>query len=202
MRFKTMAYASACEMNSVGGAGILEMSAERMEYQTAQVKNYIFAENSQLYCFLSMKCYLLFYHFKIQSSNIGSTSTYEIPRSATVPSDNNTHKVTIGIIELKPEFEYESVPKKSAYAFIKAKVTNTSEYSLLAGSANVFLDNNFVAKTQLKSYSPQEEFYCSLGVDPAIRIDYKPLRKFKGQSGIINKTTTTTFVQVCYFMLI
>jgi uncharacterized protein (TIGR02231 family) len=104
--------------------------------------------------------------------------------------------VTIGIIELKPEIEYESVPKKSTYAFIKAKVTNTSEYALLAGSANVFLDNNFVAKTQLKSYSPQEEFYCSLGIDPAIRIDYKPLKKFKGQSGMISKTTTTTYVQV------
>ncbi len=48
----------------------------------------------------------------------------------------------------------------------------------------------------MKSYSPQEEFYCSLGVDPAIRIDYKPARKFKSESGILSKTTTTTYVQV------
>ena len=82
----------------------------------------------------------------MQTSSIGSTSTYDIPRSATIPSDSNTHKVSIGIIELKPEFEYESVPKKSLYAYIKAKVTNTSEYALLAGPASVFLDNNFVAK--------------------------------------------------------
>lgn len=82
----------------------------------------------------------------MQTSSVGSTSTYEIPRSATIPSDNNTHKVSIGIINLKPDFEYETVPKKSAHAFIKAKVTNSSEYALLSGQANVFLENNFVAK--------------------------------------------------------
>jgi uncharacterized protein (TIGR02231 family) len=88
------------------------------------------------------------------------------------------------------------VPRKNANAYIKAKVTNTSTFPLLAGPANVFMDNNFVAKTDLKSYSPQEEFYCSLGVDPAIRVDYKPVRKFKSESGILSKSTTTTYVQV------
>ena len=77
---------------------------------------------------------------------IGSTSTFEIPRQATIPSDNNIHKVSIGIINLKPEFEYETVPRKNAHAFIKAKVVNDSKYALLAGPANVFFDNNFVAK--------------------------------------------------------
>ena len=82
----------------------------------------------------------------IQTSSVGSTSTFDIPRNATIPSDSTTHKVTIGIINLKPDFEYETVPRKNTYAYIKAKVTNTSEYPLLAGSANVFLDNNFVSK--------------------------------------------------------
>lgn len=137
-----------------------------------------------------------FLQTEVESSNIGTTFTYSIPRKATIPSDGKSHKVSIGIIGLKPEFEYETVPKKNPHAYIKAKVTNTSQYSLLAGPANVFLDNNFVAKTDLKSYSPQEEFNCSLGVDPAIRIDYKPLRKFKTHSGLLSKTITTTYVQV------
>jgi hypothetical protein len=50
------------------------------------------------------------------------------------------------MITLKPEFEYEAVPKMNQFAFIKAKVTNTSSYPILAGSANIFVDNNFVAK--------------------------------------------------------
>jgi len=86
------------------------------------------------------------YFKKVEKSSIGSTSTFEIPRSTTIPSDNNTHKVSIGIINLKPEFEYEAVPRKNAHAFIKAKVVNDSTYLILAGQANVFFDNNFVAK--------------------------------------------------------
>ena len=51
-------------------------------------------------------------------------------------------------------------------------------------------------QTDLKAYSPQEEFHCSLGVDPAIKVDYKPIKKYKAQSGLISKTTTTTYHQV------
>jgi len=61
----------------------------------------------------------------------------------------------------------------------------------------------------LSSYSPQEEFYCSLGVDSGIRIDYKPVKKFIGQTGLINKFTNVTYTQVkkkihllCFFKLL
>ena len=136
----------------------------------------------------------LCWFLKVQEGLIAST--FDIPRQATIPADNNTHKVSIGIINLKPEFEYETAPKKTPHAFLKAKVKNTSSYAMLAGPANVFLDNNFVAKTNLKSYSPQEEFTCSLGVDPSIRVEYKPIKKYQEQSGLISKTRSTTFEQV------
>lgn len=48
----------------------------------------------------------------------------------------------------------------------------------------------------MSSYSPQEEFYCYLGVDSGIRIDYKPVKKFIGQTGLINKFTNVTYTQV------
>ena len=101
-------------------------------------------------CVISKLCTNIFQcKLKVQQSAIGSTSTYEIPRAATIPADNNSHKVSIGIINLSPDFEYETVPKKNAHAYIKAKVVNKSEYALLAGPANVFFDNNFVAKVTL-----------------------------------------------------
>lgn len=133
---------------------------------------------------------------EVEVGEIGSTSTFEIPRIATIPSDTDTHKVSIGIIDLEPALDYESVPRKDSHAFIKAKVINNSQYALLAGPANVFLDNNFVAKTYLKSYSPQEELVCSLGVDPAIRITYKPVKKYNTQTGMLSKYSHTTYEQV------
>ncbi len=55
-------------------------------------------------------------------------------------------QVSVAIVDLKPTFEYECVPKRTNHAYLKAKVKNTSPYALLAGPTNIFLDNNFIAK--------------------------------------------------------
>ena len=44
--------------------------------------------------------------------------------------------------------------------------------------------------------SPLEDFNCSLGVDPAVKVTYKPLNKYWEQSGLISKTVSTVYKQV------
>ena len=44
--------------------------------------------------------------------------------------------------------------------------------------------------------SPSEDFTCSLGVDPAVKVTYKPIHKFREHSGLISKTVSTTYKQV------
>ena len=61
-------------------------------------------------------------------------------------------QVTVALIDLSPEFTYSSVPRLSPYSFLQAKAKNSSPYTVLAGPANVFLDNNFIAKVRLDSY--------------------------------------------------
>eukprot|EP01112_Ceratiomyxa_fruticulosa_P007877 TRINITY_DN2050_c0_g2_i5.p1 TRINITY_DN2050_c0_g2~~TRINITY_DN2050_c0_g2_i5.p1 ORF type:complete len:248 (-),score=49.65 TRINITY_DN2050_c0_g2_i5:74-817(-) len=118
----------------------------------------------------------------------GSTSsTYHIPRAATIESDNKPHKVTIGILRLPSEFSYKAIPKLSTFAFLHSATTNTSEFQLVPGQAKIFLDNNFVADSTLKSVSPGETFSLFLGSDAGIKIDYKSPEKFKEQAGLINK---------------
>ena len=56
------------------------------------------------------------------------------------------YQVTIALIDLSPEFHYNSVPRVSPHSFLQAKAKNTSPYTMLAGPANIFLDNNFIAK--------------------------------------------------------
>ncbi|ESP04072.1 hypothetical protein LOTGIDRAFT_230318 [Lottia gigantea] len=116
-----------------------------------------------------------------------TSTSYEIARISTIPSDSIQHKVSVGIIDLKPRLEYITVPKKVPRAFLTAKLTNTSQFTLLPGPTSIFLDNSFVAKADLKSVSPQEEFECSLGVDPSVRVIYKPLKKFQETTGFISK---------------
>jgi hypothetical protein len=87
---------------------------------------------------------------KVQKSSIGSTCTFECARIATIVSDLNIHKVPIAQIILKPQFDYECVPKLSPYAYLRARAINSSDYTILEGEANVFLDNNFVSKVKKK----------------------------------------------------
>ena len=64
-----------------------------------------------------------------------------------------TLQVTVALVDLSPEFNYTSVPRLSPHSFLQAKAKNTSNYAMLAGPSNIFLDNNFIAKvnTHLES---------------------------------------------------
>ncbi|KAJ3336166.1 hypothetical protein HDU93_003511, partial [Gonapodya sp. JEL0774] len=125
-----------------------------------------------------------------------TTETYQIAARTTVPSDNVMHKVTVAIIKLETKFLHFSYPKSAAYAYLKAKVVNSSDYALLRGPASIFLDNNFVAKSTIKNVSAQETFEASLGVDPSIRITRRPIVKTSETSGLISKSTTWKYSQV------
>ena len=75
-------------------------------------------------------------------------------------------QVTVAIIDLQPEFEYAVVPRMSSHSYLQAVVKNTSSYSILSGPANVFLDNNFIAKVSCMSayciqYVQQGTFLCN-----------------------------------------
>eukprot|EP00058_Branchiostoma_floridae_P027148 XP_002612639.1 hypothetical protein BRAFLDRAFT_78733 [Branchiostoma floridae] len=130
------------------------------------------------------------------------STTYDIPRKANIPSDNQPHKVQIAMIDFNPTFEHETAPKRSPHAFLRATVKNDSEYALLAGPVNVYLDNNFIAKSDLRTVAPSEEFTCSLGADPAVKVIYKPLHKYREQSGVISKTTQMTYRQMNYSVML
>ena len=54
-------------------------------------------------------------------------------------------QVTVALVDLQPELHYTSVPRLSPHSFLQAKAKNTP-YTMLAGLANIFLDNNFIAK--------------------------------------------------------
>ncbi|XP_055328658.1 protein F37C4.5-like [Paramacrobiotus metropolitanus] len=125
----------------------------------------------------------------------GITTSFEIAKLTTVPSDGSEHKVTVGMLELQPHMQYKAVPKKAEMAFLEAKAVNSSAYPILPGPASIFFGSNFVATVDLKTVSPQEEFSCSLGVDPAIKIKYRPVRRFNEQVGLLNKMNVVTYVQ-------
>ncbi|VDO22529.1 unnamed protein product [Heligmosomoides polygyrus] len=133
--------------------------------------------------------------FAFSFENALSTE-FVIAKPAAIPSDGAEHKVTIGIVDLSPQFVHECVPSKNTSTFLTASAVNSSSLPFLPGDTAVYLNSSFVAKTQMKNVSPGERFSCSLGVDTAVRVEYKPVKKYHEQLGIINKTSSTVYEQI------
>uniref|UniRef100_A0A914WYI1 Protein F37C4.5 n=1 Tax=Plectus sambesii TaxID=2011161 RepID=A0A914WYI1_9BILA len=123
------------------------------------------------------------------------STCFVIARPSTIPSDGAEHKVSVTVIDLEPRFEHETVPSKTPVAFLTAKVINTSTFPLLSGPTSIYLNNSFVAKSSVKAVSPKEEFDCSLGADPAVRVNYKPASIYHERAGLISKTSVNSHEQ-------
>jgi len=124
----------------------------------------------------------------------GATSVvFAIPGINTILDNGEEHKVGVSVFEFEADFQYNSVPKMSPFAFLTAKVKNTSDFPMLAGKSNVFLDNNFVTNSYISLVAPNEEFKTSLGIDEGIKIEHKLINKFHRDEGLFSKKAKVSY---------
>jgi len=100
----------------------------------------------------------------------GATVTFKLAQVVSVPSDNSPHKVNIAAINLSPKLDYLSVPKLAEAAYRRATITNQSEYLLLPGQVNLFVDGDFIGALSLERVAPNEDFDLALGVDDRVAV--------------------------------
>ncbi|KAF8976602.1 hypothetical protein BDQ17DRAFT_1384557, partial [Cyathus striatus] len=124
-----------------------------------------------------------------------AVTTFEVPGLKTIPSDDTSHKVTIAELELNGELKWVSIPMMDVRMHSTAVIQNNSEYPLLKGAANIYVDGSFVARSEIPYVSPRERFNCTLGVDPSIRVVYHPRDKIRSQTGFYSKSNNHTFTQ-------
>ncbi len=124
----------------------------------------------------------------------GATSaSFKIATAASVPSDNSPQKVPIMSATLKAQPEYLTVPKRQAVAYLTSKVVNSSEFPLLAGVMNVFLDGTFVATSSLRTVMSGEKFDLALGADEGISVKHKRVNRFTEDTGLTNSGKRITY---------
>ena len=122
-----------------------------------------------------------------------TSASFKIATAASVPSDNSPQKVPITSARLNANPEYLTVPKRLTTAFLTAKVYNNSEFPLLSGAMNVFLDGTFVATSGLRTVMPGEKFDLALGADEGIAVKYKRVNKFTEDTGLTNSGKRITY---------
>ncbi|RDB30474.1 Protein F37C4.5 [Hypsizygus marmoreus] len=141
------------------------------------------------------------YDMAHQESLVSSTgtvsATFRVPGLINVPCDGEAHSVTIVQLKLDAAMTWIAVPKSDTKVHLKAKIKNSSEYTLLAGTASVYVDGSFISKSNVPAVSPHESFDCPLGLDPSIRVTYHPRNKVVSQSTSLfyGKTITYSFSQ-------
>ena len=145
------------------------------------------------------------------------TTSFAIDGKSTIPSnaqgDDTSHQVAITVLDFSADLEWIVIPREQQCAFLQAKVRNKSEYLLLPGQANIFLDDNFVAKSPIpvsffivrphdctyviQYVSTHETFRISLGQDPLVRVTYHPAAKMHQSLGgfLTTRMRTTTTKQ-------
>jgi uncharacterized protein (TIGR02231 family) len=124
----------------------------------------------------------------------GATSaSFKIGAPASVASDNSPQRVPIMNATLKASPEYLTVPKRQQVAYLTSKVVNSSDFPLLAGAMNVFLDGTFVASSSLRTVMAGEKFDLALGADEGISVKHKRVNKFTEDTGLTNSGKRITY---------
>jgi uncharacterized protein (TIGR02231 family) len=132
--------------------------------------------------------------FKTATVDAAATSAaFRIDVASSVLSDNSPQKVPVTSFSLAAPPEYVTAPKRQTAAFLTSKVENSSEFPLLAGAMNVFLDGTFVATSGIRTVMPGEKFDLALGVDEGISIKHKRVQKFTEDTGITGSGKRITY---------
>jgi uncharacterized protein (TIGR02231 family) len=124
----------------------------------------------------------------------GQTSaTFRLSTPVSLKADNTVQKLPITTLSLKAELKHEAMPKLRETAYLSAGIVNTSDYPLLAGTLNSFLDDSFIATGTLKTVMPGEKFDLALGADEGLAIKRRLVNRFTETVGLTGKTTRVSY---------
>lgn len=107
----------------------------------------------------------------------GTSVTYRVPDTVSVPADGTAQKVPVALMDLPPTIDYVAAPKLVEAAYRRAKITNDSDYTLLPGRASLFDGDEFIGTTELELTAPQGELELTLGVDDRIKVERELKRR-------------------------
>ena len=110
-------------------------------------------------------------------TSVGASISYIIPNTVTIPPDGVPHKVNVARFQLAPEVDYVSTPKLANAVYRRAKVSNSSPYTLLPGEANLLIGDEFVGTTQLSLTVPEGLIELYLGNDNRLKVERELKRR-------------------------
>jgi uncharacterized protein (TIGR02231 family) len=103
---------------------------------------------------------------------------FNILNKQTINSDGKENLVALKSYKLNTEYIYHSVPKLNKGAFLIAKISDWSQYNLVAGKANIFFEGGFVGTSYINPKVTSNSLLISMGLDNSIVIERLPIKEF------------------------
>lgn len=97
--------------------------------------------------------------------------TLPVTGKSNVPSDGNSHKISIFSHDYPGRPEFLAMPRLASFAYLQTVVTHPpAETPLLPGKANLFHGNTFVGTTHIHEVLHGKELKLNLGLDKDLQI--------------------------------
>jgi uncharacterized protein (TIGR02231 family) len=122
-----------------------------------------------------------------------TSATFKIPGTVSVPANGSLQRVSIASAKLAATLQYEATPKLSETAFLSAAAVNTTDYPLLSGAMNTFLDGTMTAVSRIRTVMPGEKFDLHLGADEGIAIQRRLVNRLSENTGLTNGGRRVTY---------
>ncbi|MEZ4799904.1 MAG: DUF4139 domain-containing protein [Flavobacteriales bacterium] len=133
--------------------------------------------------------------FTVLSENTVSTE-FKINVPYSIPSDNQQYDVIMQKESIKALYDYVTVPKLDNDAFLRARLTDWMQYSLLPGESNIYFRGTYVGKGYIDPVQANDTLMISLGRDRAINIKRDQIKEFCKTSSFGSKQTTTKAYEI------
>ncbi|MCB1157419.1 MAG: DUF4139 domain-containing protein [Leptospiraceae bacterium] len=117
----------------------------------------------------------------------GSDYRYRSLGKETLISDNSLSKVLIGDYQMKANLKYEASPVQDESTYLVATSFSKSSEPLLKGPMAIYVEQDFIAQSELQTTLKGEKIVLHIGRDEDIEVKRK-INEFRSVSGIFSKT--------------
>ncbi|MDT4817523.1 hypothetical protein FQZ97_506010 [compost metagenome] len=128
-----------------------------------------------------------------QVQNEATSASFQIKNPATLLSDNASQRVAITTAKLPATLQYQATPALREAVYLTAQASNNTDFPLLAGPLNTFLDDAFVASSNLKAVMPGEKVELAMGADEGISIKRQLVNRYTESTGFSGSGKRVTY---------
>jgi len=118
-----------------------------------------------------------------------TTVEIEVDEPYTIKTNGERMLIDLKVYEIPAIYQYSAIPKLEKDAFLIAKISDWSKYSLLEGESNLYFEDGFVGKSILDATSLQDTLEISMGRDRSIVIERKKNEEFSQKRFIGSNVT-------------